>query len=70
MINQEKNLPTKSHDLFRNTTFEEQDMAALRALFIVLNIYSKENISKAEIPTGKPYFIEFKNNNILNNYYL
>ena len=43
---------------------------SLRALFIVLNIYSKENISKAEIPTGKPYFIEFEKNNILNNYYL
>ena len=43
---------------------------SLRALFIVLNIYSKKDIAKAEIPTGKPYFIEFENNNILNNYYL
>ena len=41
--NKEKPLPPKSHDLFRSTTFEDQDMAVLRALFIAKNNMSIDN---------------------------
>ena len=43
---------------------------SLRALFLILNFYNKENISQAEIPTGKPYIVEFNNEKIIDNYYL
>ena len=38
---------------------------SLRAMLICLKIYKPENISKVEIPTGKPILIEFENNNLL-----
>ncbi len=38
---------------------------SLRAMLICLKIYKPENISKVEIPTGKPILIKFKNNNLL-----
>ena len=43
---------------------------SIRALFFILNFYNKESISKVEIPTGKPYIIEFNNRNITKKYYL
>ena len=43
---------------------------SLRALFLILNFYNKENISQAEIPTGKPYIVEFNNEKIIDNYFL
>jgi len=38
---------------------------SLRAMLICLKIYKPKNISKVEIPTGKPILIEFENNNLL-----
>ena len=43
---------------------------SLRALFLVLNFYTAETISTAEIPTGKPFIIEYGNNKITNKYFL
>jgi|TARA_B100000959_G_scaffold245451_1_gene270075 2,3-bisphosphoglycerate-dependent phosphoglycerate mutase len=43
---------------------------SLRALFLVLNIFTIETISTAEIPTGKPFIIEYENNKITNKYFL
>ena len=43
---------------------------SLRALFLVLNFYTAETISTAEIPTGKPFIIEYENNKITNKYFL
>ena len=43
---------------------------SLRALFLVLDLYNIESISSAEIPTGKPFVIEFENEKITNKYYL
>ena len=43
---------------------------SLRALFLILNFYNEETISTAEIPTGKPFIIEYENNKITNKYFL
>ncbi len=43
---------------------------SLRALFLILNFYNTETISSAEIPTGKPFIIEYENNKITNTYFL
>ena len=43
---------------------------SLRALFLILNFYTADTISTAEIPTGKPFIIEYKNNKITNKYFL
>ena len=43
---------------------------SLRALFLVLNIFTIETISTAEIPTGKPFIIEYENNKITKKYFL
>jgi 2,3-bisphosphoglycerate-dependent phosphoglycerate mutase len=43
---------------------------SLRALFLILNFYTAETISTAEIPTGKPFIIEYKNNKITKKYFL
>ena len=43
---------------------------SLRALFLILNFYTAETISIAEIPTGKPFIIEYENNKITNKYFL
>ena len=43
---------------------------SLRALFIVLGLYAIENISSVEIPSGKPFVVEFKDNDISSSYYL
>ena len=43
---------------------------SLRALFLILNFYTIETISTAEIPTGKPFIIEYENNKITNKYFL
>jgi len=43
---------------------------SLRALFLILDFYNKETISTAEIPTGKPFIIEYENNKINNKYFL
>ena len=43
---------------------------SLRALFLVLNIFTIETISTAEIPTGKPFIIEYESNKITNKYFL
>ena len=43
---------------------------SLRALFLILDFYNTETISTAEIPTGKPFIIEYENNKITNKYFL
>ena len=43
---------------------------SLRALFLILNFYTAETISTVEIPTGKPFIIEYENNKITNKYFL
>ena len=43
---------------------------SLRALFLILNFYTPETISTVEIPTGKPFVIEYENNKITNKYFL
>ena len=43
---------------------------SLRALFLILNFYNTDTISTAEIPTGKPFIIEYQDNKIINKYYL
>ena len=43
---------------------------SLRALFLILNFYTTGTISTAEIPTGKPFIIEYENNKITNKYFL
>ena len=43
---------------------------SLRALFLILNFYTAETISTAEIPTGKPFIIEYENNKITKKYFL
>ena len=43
---------------------------SLRALFLILNFYTAETISTAEIPTGKPLIIEYVNNKITKKYFL
>ena len=43
---------------------------SLRALFLILNFYTAETISTAEIPTGKPFIIEYVNNKITKKYFL
>ena len=43
---------------------------SLRALFLILNFYTIETISTAEIPTGKPFIIEYENKKITNKYFL
>ncbi|PPR44425.1 MAG: 2,3-bisphosphoglycerate-dependent phosphoglycerate mutase [Alphaproteobacteria bacterium MarineAlpha5_Bin8] len=43
---------------------------SLRALFFILNFYDIKSISQAEIPTGKPFVIEYEKEKIINKYYL
>ena len=43
---------------------------SLRALFVILNLFDKNEIERVEIPTGKPYIIEFNEGRIINNRYL
>jgi len=43
---------------------------SLRALFLILNFFTTETISTAEIPTGKPFIIEYESNKITKKYYL
>ena len=43
---------------------------SLRALFLILNFYTAETISTVEIPTGKPFIIEYENNKITKKYFL
>ena len=43
---------------------------SLRALFLILNFANSNTISKVEIPTGKPYVIEYQNKKVINRYYL
>jgi len=43
---------------------------SLRALFLILNFYTVETISTAEIPTGKPFIIEYESGKITNKYFL
>ena len=43
---------------------------SLRALFLILNFYTAETISTAEVPTGKPFIIEYESNKITDKYFL
>ena len=43
---------------------------SLRALFLILDFYNTVTISTVEIPTGKPFVIEYKNNKITDKYFL
>ena len=43
---------------------------SLRAMCVCLNIFKVEEISKIEIPTGKPFLIEFKNKSLKKYKYL
>ena len=43
---------------------------SLRAMLISLKLYSPKEISNIEIPTGKPFVLEFEKNNLIKSYYL
>ena len=43
---------------------------SLRAMLVCLNMYQPQEISKIEIPTGKPLLISFNNNTIVSHKYL
>ena len=43
---------------------------SLRAIMIKVGLYEPEEISKIELPTGSPFCIIFKNNNLIESYYL
>ncbi len=43
---------------------------SIRALFVVLGLFNKEEIEKIEIPTGKPYVITFKYGKIIDHHYI
>ncbi len=43
---------------------------SIRALFVVLGLFNKEEIEKIEIPTGKPYVITFKYGKIIDSHYI
>ena len=43
---------------------------SLRAIMIKVGLYEPEEISKIELPTGSPFCIIFKNNNLIDSYYL
>ena len=43
---------------------------SLRALFFVLGFNNSKDISMLEIPTGKPFLVEFKQGKIVNKNYL
>ena len=43
---------------------------SLRALLLILEFYTIENISTVEIPTGKPFVIEIQEKKIINKFYL
>lgn len=43
---------------------------SIRALFVVLGLFDKNEIEKIEVPTGKPYIITFKHGKIIDNHYI
>ena len=43
---------------------------SLRAIMITVNLYKPNEISKIELPTGKPFLLEYKEGKLFNNYYL
>ena len=43
---------------------------SLRAILIKVGLYKPEEISKIELPTGKPLCLDYVNGKIVNNYYL
>jgi enolase len=43
---------------------------SLRALFVVLGLFSKEDIERVEIPTGRPYIINFEDSSVSDNHYM
>ena len=43
---------------------------SLRALFFILKFYDIKTITTAEIPTGKPFIVEYEKNEIINKYFL
>ena len=43
---------------------------SLRAIMIKIGLYKSEEISSIELPTGKPFCIDYKKNKIIDKYYL
>jgi len=43
---------------------------SLRALLVILGIYDSKEIERVEIPTGKPYIVQFHNETIIQNKYI
>ena len=43
---------------------------SLRAIMIEVGLYKPEEISSIEIPTGSPLCLNYKNGNLIDNYYL
>ena len=43
---------------------------SLRAIMITIGLYQANEISKIELPTGKPFLLEFDKGKLVNNYYL
>ena len=43
---------------------------SLRALLLILNFYNTKTIAEAEIPTGKPFIVEYENNQLVKKYFL
>ena len=65
------NSDIKKHlDNDNNTILISAHGNSLRALFVVLGLFSKEEIEKVEIPTGKPYIINFNKGKIINSHYI
>ena len=75
-----KNVVERVKPYFKNTMKKDLENSknillsahgnSLRALFLILNFYNTETISSAEIPTGKPFIIEYENNKITKKYFL
>jgi len=75
-----KNVVERVKPYFENTIKKDLDNRknillsahgnSLRALFLILNFYTAETISTAEIPTGKPFIIEYVNKKITKKYFL
>ena len=43
---------------------------SLRAIMIMVGLYKPEEISSIELPTGKPFLMDYKDGQLINKYYL
>ena len=58
LINEEKNILIAAHG------------NSLRAILIMIGLYKPEEISSIELPTGKPFCLEYEKGKLTNHYYL